>query len=546
MYREGSFRAVCAYRLKLGNLVVAASRIKDDQMTRNQHESPTDASRTPIGSTAVRALAALLAIVLLAGSSAWAQAPSQPKRYKIVGPNWRRVEVPAEAVKTKPQVVQASAEVFDDVEMLAEEGPGISPDDIHPIPDPGYGAAGMEGPGAAWLGPGMADGCNDCGRVGPGCAGWSDPPDGGYPYQCLPFWQRLKRQLYVRGEYLMLWSRGYDVPALVTTSPQTADFEDAGVLGVDGTEILFGDSTINDGMRSGGRITLGYWLRPCGDTALEAIWFRGGREVTDYHADSTGDPILARPFFNVEPGFEGQDAIAIAYPGLLEGSIDVHAVHDFNGVEVLARHRAFKDCWARLDFVIGWRYARVADDLTISHSLLSIDPSSGIPVDTTIDVVDRFETQNEFNGAEIGVIADVRHNCWTFEFLMKLAMGNMHSRVFVDGSTDTISSTGTTFTRAGLLTQSSNIGVYDSDQFSVMPELGLNLAYDLTPRLRLTFGYTFLYLSSVARPGDQIDPDVNLSQLPSVPFNGVARPEYLFTTTDFWARGMNFGFEYRF
>ena len=35
-----------------------------------------------------------------------------------------------------------------------------------------------------------------------------------------------------------------------------------------------------------------------------------------------------------------------------------------------------------------------------------------------------------------------------------------------------------------------------------LPEIGVNVGYDVTPRLRVQAGYTFLYLSNVVRPGD--------------------------------------------
>ena len=79
-----------------------------------------------------------------------------------------------------------------------------------------------------------------------------------------------------------------------------------------------------------------------------------------------------------------------------------------------------------------------------------------------------------------------------------------------------------------------------------MPEIGVNLMYCLTPRTKVTLGYTFIYLSHVARPGDQIDMMVNSSQFPPGNRNGVALPEFQFRTTDFWAHGLNFGLDIRF
>ena len=66
-----------------------------------------------------------------------------------------------------------------------------------------------------------------------------------------------------------------------------------------------------------------------------------------------------------------------------------------------------------------------------------------------------------------------------------------------------------------------------SDQFAVMPELGVTLSYAITSNLEATVGYRFLYMSRVARAGDQIDLDLDLV--------GSTRPVFAFEHTDFEA-----------
>ena len=119
--------------------------------------------------------------------------------------------------------------------------------------------------------------------------------------------------------------------------------------------------------------------------------------------------------------------------------------------------------------------------------------------------------------------------------------------VFIDGQTlTTVPAAGSATFTGGLLAQETNIGRYSQDGFAVIPELGITLGYNVTCALRLTFGYTFIYWSKLARPGGRIDRDVNTSLLPPAALNGAARPEFTFTTTDYWVQGLNLGFEYRF
>ena len=93
----------------------------------------------------------------------------------------------------------------------------------------------------------------------------------------------------------------------------------------------------------------------------------------------------------------------------------------------------------------------------------------------------------------------------------------------------------------GFLAQASNSGQYQRNQFTMVPELGINVGFDLTPRLRLVGGYSLIYWSAVARTGDQID--LNLT-FPTV--TGIRSPEFRFAMTDYWAQGLNLGIDFRF
>jgi len=165
--------------------------------------------------------------------------------------------------------------------------------------------------------------------------------------------------------------------------------------------------------------------------------------------------------------------------------------------------------------------------------------------------IDRFRTRNWFNGAELGVVGK-RHWCgWSLEAAMKLALGGTHSEVVIDGSTTTTvplpgGGTDVAVTRSGLLAQQTNSGTFEEDEFSVIPELTVMLGYDLTPRLRALFGYTFMYWSRVARPGDQIDTELNLTQLGPGGLVGNPRPRFRWVYDDLWAQGLNFALDYHF
>ena len=95
----------------------------------------------------------------------------------------------------------------------------------------------------------------------------------------------------------------------------------------------------------------------------------------------------------------------------------------------------------------------------------------------------------------------------------------------------------------GLLALPTNIGQYETDSFATVPQVQVNFGYDWKPWLRGTVGYRFLYWSQVARAGEQIDTDINLSQLDPDGLVGEPRPEFEFVLSDFWAHGLNVGLE---
>jgi Putative beta barrel porin-7 (BBP7) len=68
--------------------------------------------------------------------------------------------------------------------------------------------------------------------------------------------------------------------------------------------------------------------------------------------------------------------------------------------------------------------------------------------------------------------------------------------------------------------------------------------------MRVYVGYDFLYLSNAVRPGDQIDRELNPTQIPvngsTGGLVGAPRPTFNFHETDFWAQGIRFGVALRF
>ncbi len=359
--------------------------------------------------------------------------------------------------------------------------------------------------------------------------------------------------LWLSGEYLLWWTKDAPAPPLVTSSPAGTPRELAGVLGVPGTAVLFGGSSINSEERSGGRFGLGLWLDPCERLALETNYFFLGQRTVPFHASSSGLPILARPFFDVVLGRESSELIA--FPGLLAGAASVSAFNRLWGLEEnlranLCHGTAIGGTCYRFGLLGGFRFLRLDEGLTFTEAL---QVTGGDPtlVGTRIGVTDVFGTHNSFYGGQLGAMLELRRGRWYCDLVSKLALGSTHQVVNINGSTAfTVPGGPTVVQPGGLLALPTNIGHYSRDFFAVVPEVGVKVGYQFGPHVRAFVGYSFLYWSNVARPGNQVDRVVNVAQLPMLVGSNPAvvppRPAFAFHGTDFWAQGINFGLEFRY
>ena len=352
---------------------------------------------------------------------------------------------------------------------------------------------------------------------------------------------------WVSGELLYWRMNGMYIPALVTTSPAGTPQADAGVLGEPGTSILLGEQSILNSDVNGLRLRAGVWLDMENRYGVQAEGFALDTSSFDFQAsnDTTGIAIIARPFFNINPRNPVTDALSpparedsqlVCFPRVVDGAITVDATSELRSGGLafrgLVAGETFRDnrgtlSYSRVDMLAGYRYLNLKDRLSIADNFGSLDPD--IPVE--YQITDQFDTSNEFQGLDLGIVWQGGWKKWTLECLLKTAVGNIHQSVNIQGSTViTTGATSPVSSVGGLLALPTNIGSYGRDQVALMPELGFNLGYQVLPHLRLTAGYTFLYLGSVVRPGDQIDLDVNPDQLapPIVPLVGAVAPSSLF------------------
>jgi hypothetical protein len=390
----------------------------------------------------------------------------------------------------------------------------------------------------------------DCGCTNGACCPCPCCPDGACPSggHCCP-----TNRFYGSAEYLLWWIKGDPLPPLVTTSVLTNRFNNnttfltgatlAGALDDRGTRVEFGGTSEGVAARSGVRGTVGWWL--CDDHLLgiEASGFVLGDLNKSFRDQSAGDRLIARPFF--DPTLGRQNAELVAGVGdksmvPLAGSVDVRHTSSFWGAEANVRCNVCCGPWYFVDLFAGYRQLGLDESLNITER--GTFAAAGNP---GFVLSDRFAVQNRFYGGQVGAEGEARWGAWSLNLKGKVALGTTQQVVDINGSTQTLNPMGNPMfpasgtTQVGLLAGPFNSGRHTRSVLTYVPEVGLTVGYQFTNHLRATLGYNFLYWNSVARPGTQIDFQVDRGGTQAHPSFTSA------TTTDLWAQGVTAGLEFR-
>ena len=348
-------------------------------------------------------------------------------------------------------------------------------------------------------------------------------------------------RIWVSADYVHWWTKGTNIPALVTTSETNTLESQAARLGLPTTSTLFGGQEINDNSRSGARLSLGGWLHLRNRIGFDLTFLVLGNEETRFRAGSELE-ILGRPFFNVLN--DEQDAKLINFPSLVSGDIDASIRTKFYTGEALLRRGTRYTHTSRADWYIGYRIAGLDDDLRIFENTSVL---SGPVAGAEFAISDQFRTRNTFHGVDLGVSREqLLLPCLWLELAGRVALGTTRSRTDVVGQTITTSGGASSVEDAGLLALPTNSGSFSDDEFSTVTELNVMLRRQFGHGFSATVGYSVFYWQDVLRAGEQIDLQINTTQLPPGTLSGLPRPGLNNEGGEFWAHGLHVGLEYVF
>jgi hypothetical protein len=372
--------------------------------------------------------------------------------------------------------------------------------------------------------------------------------------------------VWVGAGFLLWWPENTPAPGpLLTTGPPGA----GALLGQPTTRTLFGNDRTNFGSTPGVWVEAGTWLDQCHQWGVGLAGFILERQAQGaaFSSDPTGNPVLARPFTNpVETLGPGPASFPVSTPGTFAGSVAVSQNLQFAGWELnLLRDLEHRPGW---DFQVlaGFRYLDLYENLNISQSRqflqdVFLGPPGGtvLPAGTLQTIADRFTTRNQAYLGQVGAQLEWSRGPLFVDLMGKVGLGPNHERVRMLGSTTTLApGASPTVFPGGLLAvpgtpllPGGNFGTHTTNWFVIVPEVGATVGVDIGTHLRLSAGYSFLYVNSVARPGSQVNRIVNPNLVPGTATFGLSpsgpgQPQVLTKQDDFWVHGLRFMAVFRF
>lgn len=373
----------------------------------------------------------------------------------------------------------------------------------------------------------------------------NDPHEAAFTnaFDLCPEEERVFEECFsMRAEFMWIWLRPQKLFPMATQGNLADPIP--GALGQPNTRVLNNDQQSNSG-NPAGRITLTWCPFPPEALCFDVNWFmmQQGSSLSNFSGDgSAASPVLARPFFNPNAGVEDADPRNL--PGILAGGISSTFTSRIMGGEANARlllngnPRYGLSCF----FLTGPRYLRIDERFQSQDSVRELGNLA-----RTFFISDTFTTYNEFFGGQFGFVFRYRQDDLALQVTPKLAIGNIHETAIVDGLTVVQNANLFVTDQQGLYAQPSNIGRYVTDRISFLPEVEVDLTWFVTERIRFKAGYSFVFLSDMVRPVDQIDRRVNIQPLQAPAQIGVALPARpTLEQTDFWMHWLRLGLEFAF
>lgn len=394
-----------------------------------------------------------------------------------------------------------------------------------------------------------------------------------------------KNKYWIDADYLLWFIKDNPVPVPLITKASFAD-PLPGAIGQPHTRVVLGKHSIDMGMMQGFDADAGMWIK-------RRIGIEGGyfllptvSESKSLHTSGQpGSPNYPVPIFDVS-GVFGLNGVPGETIFILPGPIEedpgfvakyrLELKSRLQGAELNAIYRMIDKKSFQLKWHGGFCWFELQEKLSFKGKTHAAAHSTF--GNAFYNIADRFDTTNDFLAGQLKIDASYQTKRWHLEAALKGALGAVLQKVKVEGSSKTsggnlfflTQGTANKTLHGGIFSEPSNIGSHHKNPMAWGFETKVQTGFELGKHLEIHVGYSFLWISKVLRPGNQIDRKINSTRTAladasratvgsgpgPIPFGGPPgpapaprgphRPKVPFHSSTFWAQGLNAGIEFHF
>jgi hypothetical protein len=345
---------------------------------------------------------------------------------------------------------------------------------------------------------------------------------------------------WASAEYLLWWVRPMATPDLIQTVPSALALNAVATnssLPSGSAQRFFPDSnTVQFGAFSGVRGTAGINFDRFG---LDATGFFLPQVTKSASLFNNGTPNSVAESF-IRAGTGTPISLLASVPGQSTGGISSSVSSQLWGFDTNVRLPFYNFLTDYTDALVGFRYLDLQEKIATNFAS-SLNNGSSFLINESV------QTRNQFYGGQIGLNGKINglERGIGLDATGKLALGSMQQQATLLG-TNTIVAPGAlpSTQMGGLFASGANQGTFARGKIAMVYEQNVNATYNFNRWTQIYVGYSVIYVSSVIRPGNAIDPvvnDANLRFVANPPANAVNRPAFQWHASDFWAQGINFG-----
>ncbi|MBS0649396.1 MAG: BBP7 family outer membrane beta-barrel protein [Verrucomicrobia bacterium] len=390
--------------------------------------------------------------------------------------------------------------------------------------------------------------------------------------------------VWIKTDYLLCWIKNNPVPVPLVTE---ASLDDTlpGAIGQPHPHVVLGKKSISMDLMQGFQVDAGGWIKS--EVGIEGSYFLLSTASRSKSITTSGEPgshNYAVPIFDPTGvfGLKGKAGETIfILPGPLEGpgffgQFQLQLRSRLQGVELSGLYRLINKESFQLRLLGGFFWFQLHEKLFLKAETHAAPGASF--GHAFYNTADRFHTTNNFLAGQFKIDTRYQTHKWYLQAALQGALGAMLQEAKIKGSSETsggnlfflTKGTASKVLPGGIFAEPSNSGTHQRNPMAWGFETKIRTGFEITKNIDVHLGYTFLWLSKVLRPGDQIDRKINSTGTalanasratvgtgpgpippdgPAAPApapTGPKRPKDRFKSATFWVQGLDFGIQFNF